>query len=214
MGIDFNDDLTKIEAADKVLKNADFYGEIEVSQARLQVAIGKANLYTAISKTYENPDFGQGLLLPNATLKTNQIRAVPEGHSAGDNNSFIHDVLQLISTHNGSGLIHYTVDERVNYFGDVRMRNALIEHDVNGTAHPLHASKPLEIAHAYLFDKPILNTKKFTHEISNEYSEHWVGPMLYDSLDVQTQTGWARFTVGYTVVEDRTAIYALVLKIQ
>jgi hypothetical protein len=178
-----------------------------------------------LSKVYEDQDVAGGQSqvpsLPSQPIQVPRAeRVVLEAHSAstaaqtsGDN-SFVSKVLHWISTHDGSSLIGYTVDEHVNYFGGTRMPNAFIEQDVNGTPHVQHVSKPLEIAHSYLFDKPVLNTQNFTHEVSNEYSEHWVGPMLYDSLDVQTKKGWVRFTVGYTVAEDTTAIYALVLKVQ
>jgi len=73
-------------------------------------------------------------------------------------------------------------------------------------------SNSLKIAHEYLFAATVLYTQRFTHEVSNEYSEKWVGPMLYDSIDVQTERGWVRFTVGYTLVNGTTSIYALVLK--
>jgi hypothetical protein len=75
-------------------------------------------------------------------------------------------------------------------------------------------TKSLEIAHEYLFNQPVLHTQKFTHEVSNEYSKHWVGPMLYDSIDVRAQSEWARFTLGYTFINGTTSIYALVLKVQ
>jgi len=62
----------------------------------------------------------------------------------------------------------------------------------------------------------------FTHEVSNEYSPHWVGPMLYDTITTYTEArefngrvhrATTRFTVGYTVVNGVTNIYAMVLKV-
>jgi hypothetical protein len=61
-----------------------------------------------------------------------------------------------------------------------------------------------------------------THEVSNEYSPHWVGPMLYDTISTYTEArefngrihrATTRFTVGYTVVNWVTNIYAMVLKV-
>ena len=101
----------------------------------------------------------------------------------------------------------------MNYFGNTGMSNDFIEQDVSGTAHVRDMSQSLKIAHEYLFDATILDMQRFTHEVSNEYSKNWVGPMLYDSIDVQTEKGWLRFTVGYTSVNDKTSIYALVLKV-
>jgi hypothetical protein len=215
VGIYFNDDLKKIEAAYKILKNAAYCPAIEVIAAPMHIAVGKAKLYNSLSKVYQNQGVTESQA--NATPQVRRAEIVDPDAPAvqtSEDNSFVNKVLHWISTHNGSSLVRYTVDEHVNYFGGKRMPNAFIEQDVNDSARVQHVSKPLEIAHAYLFDKQVLNTQNFTHEVSNEYSEHWVGPMLYDSLDVQTQKGWVRFTVGYTVAEDTTAIYALVLKIQ
>jgi hypothetical protein len=179
---------------------------------------------TVNSETEDRPSPTESRASPDSTPQSLEVRrastVAPEVPSApraiqdGEDDTFVNKVLHCISTHNGSGLTRYTVDKHVNYFGSPRLSNDFIEQDVNGAAHNQQVSKPLEIAHSYLFNKPVLNTQRFTHEVSNEYSAHWVGPMLYDSLDVQTEAGWVRFTVGYTVVEDRAAIYALVLKAQ
>jgi hypothetical protein len=60
----------------------------------------------------------------------------------------------------------------------------------------------------------------FRHEISNECSVRWNGPMIYDSITVYQEV-WerngiyhhanVRFTVGYTLPDNR--VYALVMKV-
>jgi hypothetical protein len=127
--------------------------------------------------------------------------------------SFAKTVVHWISTGNGSSLVRYTTDNHVNYFGNTGTSNDFIQQDVGGTLHVRQIPQSLKIAHDYLFDATILDTQGFTHEVSNEYSNSWVGPMLYDSIDVHTEKGWARFTVGYTFVNGKTSIYALVLKV-
>jgi hypothetical protein len=76
------------------------------------------------------------------------------------------------------------------------------------------------------YENPTSQTKyypdTFTHEISNEYSPHWNGPMIYDSINVYsviTETNgrihraMTRLTVGYTVNNGVLGIYALVMKV-
>jgi hypothetical protein len=66
----------------------------------------------------------------------------------------------------------------------------------------------------------LYNLDSFRHDISDEYSSRWDGPMIYDSLTVYQEV-WerngvyhhanVRFTVGYTLPDNR--VYALVLKV-
>ena len=46
------------------------------------------------------------------------------------------------------------------------------------TAHVRQMSTSLEIAHKYLFDTPVLEMQRLTHEVSNEYSEKYGFGML------------------------------------
>jgi hypothetical protein len=64
--------------------------------------------------------------------------------------------------------------------------------------------------------------EKFTHEVSDEHSCRWDGPMIYDSITVYTEAlenngrlhkPTTRLTVGYTVQDQHISIYALVLKV-
>lgn len=62
----------------------------------------------------------------------------------------------------------------------------------------------------------------FTHEVSDEYSAHWNGPMIYDAINVYSEVqerhgrlhrAMTRLTVGYTVENGVPTIYALTLKV-
>jgi hypothetical protein len=69
----------------------------------------------------------------------------------------------------------------------------------------------------------VVYPETFTHEVSDEYSSRWDGPMIYDSITVYTEAlennghlhkARTRFTVGYTIQGgQRISIYALVLKV-
>jgi hypothetical protein len=80
----------------------------------------------------------------------------------------------------------------------------------------------LQDQHTYAWCRSVYYPSTFTHAVSHEYSPHWVGPMLYDSLtiysEVQERYGRlhrarVRLTVGYTAIGGNYVIYALVLKV-
>jgi hypothetical protein len=67
-----------------------------------------------------------------------------------------------------------------------------------------------------------ITQRAFTHEVSGEYSAHWNGPMIYDSINVYSEVqerfgrlhrALTRLTVGYTVENGVPNIYGLVLKV-
>ena len=105
----------------------------------------------------------------------------------------------------------YTVSGSVNYFGHLRASNAFIRQDMQGDARN------------YRWDHSVVYPETFTHEVSDEYSSRWDGPMIYDSITVYTEAlennghlhkARTRFTVGYTIQGgQRISIYALVLKV-
>ena len=77
-------------------------------------------------------------------------------------------------------------------------------------------------ARNYRWNHNLAYPETFTHEISDEYSSRWNGPMVYDSIDVYAEAlennghlhrARIRFTVGYTVQDQHLSIYALVLKV-
>ena len=98
----------------------------------------------------------------------------------------------------------------VNYFGHLRVSNAFIRQDMQGDAR------------TYTYDHSIVYPETFTHEVSDEYSSRWDGPMIYDSITVYTKAlennghlhkARTRLTVGYAVRDQHISIYALVLKV-
>jgi hypothetical protein len=108
--------------------------------------------------------------------------------------------------HNWQDLAPYLADGHVNYFGH---RYATVHHiaqDVENDRRQYPSSQA-----TYYPDT-------FTHEISNEYSPHWNGPMLYDSINVysvvterngRVHRALTRLTVCYTLNNEALGIYAL-----
>jgi hypothetical protein len=125
--------------------------------------------------------------------------------------SFVIAVDQAFDNHDWQTLTRFTVDGLVNYFGHRFASNAYIARDMQGDARN----------YAWVHSTPYPNT--FTHEVSDEYSAHWKGPMLYDSINVYSEAlekngrfhkAMTRLTVGYTVDSDGgIAIYSLTLKV-
>jgi S1-C subfamily serine protease len=125
--------------------------------------------------------------------------------------SFVIAVDQTFGNHDWQTLTRFTVDGLVNYFGHRYATNAYIARDMQGDARN----------YAWVHSKPYPET--FTHEVSDEYSTHWNGPMLYDSINVYSEAlekngrlhkATTRFTVGYTVDSaGRIAIYSPTLKV-
>ena len=101
----------------------------------------------------------------------------------------------------------------VNYFGHLKVSNfsnAFIRQDMQGDAR------------TYASDRSTVYPETFTHEVSEVYSSHWDGPMIYDSITVYTEAlennghlhkARTRLTVGYTLQDQHISIYALVLKV-
>ena len=122
---------------------------------------------------------------------------------------FIVSVEKDLNDHNWD-LASHLVDGHVNYFGHRLATVQYVAHDMESDAvnYPTSQTK-------YYPDT-------FTHEISNEYSPHWNGPMIYDSINVYsviTETNgrihraMTSLTVGYTVNNGVLGIYALVMKV-
>jgi len=119
-------------------------------------------------------------------------------------------VLRAYNDHDYLALSPYLVPGHVNYFGHRYASPSFIRNDMTNDARTYAA-----VNCTYYPDT-------FTHEVSNEYSPHWVGPMLYDTITTYTEArefngrvhrATTRFTVGYTVVNGVTNIYAMVLKV-
>lgn len=116
------------------------------------------------------------------------------------------DVEKAINNHDWRTLTSYTADGVVNYFGKLHCSNAYIRRDMELDAITYSGSQ----------SRRYLDT--FTHEVSREYSSHWNGPMMYDSLNVYSEVqkrhgrlhkALSRFTVGYTLQDGVPTIYSL-----
>jgi len=153
---------------------------------------------------------------PNAPLqppeKSEQFPA-PNSPPTPNKNpaSFIVALSQAFDNHDWQTITNYTISGSVNYFGHLRASNAFIRQDMQGDAR------------TYRWDRSTVYPETFTHEVSDEYSSRWDGPMIYDSITVYTEAlenngrlhkAKTRLTVGYTL-QDRQhiSVYALVLKV-
>ena len=120
-------------------------------------------------------------------------------------------VNRAIDTHDWRTLTGMTVDGLVNYFGHKHVTNAYIAQDMQND------SRTYVWIHSTLFP----NT--FTHEVSDQYSSHWNGPMNYDSMNIYSEAmekngklhkATTRLTVGYVIdPSGHPAIYSLTLKV-
>jgi hypothetical protein len=116
---------------------------------------------------------------------------------------------KALTDHDWQTITQYAVDGRVNYFGKRHVSNDYIRRDMQ------------EDERNYSSSHNILYPDTVTHEVSNEYSSQWTGPMLYDSITVYSEVrerqgrlhkALTRLTLGYTIENGRPSIYALALK--
>ena len=124
--------------------------------------------------------------------------------------NFIVGVEKDLNDHNWRDLAPYLADGLFNYFGHRYTSTAYLARDMQNDAY------------TYVNSNSTYYTDTFTHEVSDEYSHNWVGPMIYDSINVYSvvteRTGrvhraMTRLTVGYTLNNGALGIYALSLKI-
>jgi len=118
---------------------------------------------------------------------------------------------RAFDSHDWQTVTEYTVDGYVNYFGHSRASNNYIRLDMQGDAR------------TYRWNRSITYPETFTHQVSAEYSPHWSGPMIYDSMNFYSEAlenngrshnALVRLTVGYTLQDDqKMRVYALVLKV-
>jgi hypothetical protein len=147
------------------------------------------------------PEFNQQLPAPIHPPTSNPNKSAA---------SFIIALSRAFDNHDWQTITNYTISGSVNYFGHLRVSNAFIRQDMQGDAR------------TYASDRSTIYPETFTHEVSDEYSSHWDGPMIYDSITVYTEAlenngrlhrARTRLTVGYTVQDQHISIYALVLKV-
>ncbi len=119
------------------------------------------------------------------------------------------NVNDALSRHNYNYITRFTSGS-INYFGHLRTSDAYVIRDMQNDAYH------------YFDSHSTYYPDTFTHEVSNEYSPRWSGPMIYDSITTYSETqekggrmhrATIRFTVGYTFVNNVTTIYALVMKV-
>lgn len=128
-----------------------------------------------------------------------------------DQANFVIIVNQSINNHDWRTLTEMTVNGLVNYFGHRHVTNAFVAQDMQNDSRN----------YAWVHSSVYPNT--FTHEVSDQYSSYWSGPMLYDSINTYTEAmerngklhkATTRLTVGYVIDSSgRPAIYSLTLKI-
>jgi hypothetical protein len=125
--------------------------------------------------------------------------------------NLIANVNRALDSHDWRTLTGMTVSGLVNYFGHRHVTNAFIAQDMQND------SRNYAWVHSTLYP----NT--FTHEVSDQYSSYWSGPMLYDSINIYSEAqerngklhkALTRLSVGYVIDSSgRPAIYSLTLKV-
>ena len=125
--------------------------------------------------------------------------------------NFVMMVNQAIDSHDWRTLTGMTVDGLVNYFGHKHVKNAFIAQDMQND------SRNYTWVHSTAYPD------SFSHEVSDQYSSYWSGPMVYDSINVYSEAqerngklhkAMTRLTVGYVIDSSgRPAIYSLTLKV-
>jgi serine protease Do len=108
-------------------------------------------------------------------------------------------------------LTEMTVSGLVNYFGHRHVTNTFIAQDM------INDSRNYAWVHSTVYP----NT--FSHEVSDQYSSYWSGPMIYDSINTYTEAmerngklhkATTRLTVGYVIDSSgHPSIYSLTLKV-
>jgi hypothetical protein len=123
---------------------------------------------------------------------------------------FIVNVWNHYSNYDSEWLTTFTQDRETNYFGRPHASNYSIAVDM------ANDGRRYSQWHADFLPET------FTREVSNEYSPRWQGPMVYDSIIMESdvyETGvrWhharVRLTVGYTYINQVLKIYALIYKL-
>jgi hypothetical protein len=165
-----------------------------------------------VSPTFQNQEVAVTPPAPAPTLQPAPAPATLQSTAVPSSNpwDFIVGVERDLNDHNWRDLAPYLVDGHINYFGHRYATLQYVAHDMKNDSLQYPSSQS-----TYYPDT-------FTHEISNEYSPHWTGPMLYDSINVYSvvterngriHRALTRLTVGYTLNNGVLGIYALVMKV-
>ena len=152
---------------------------------------------------------GEGAANRSVPAVTQEVPA-PRATLVQDPANFVMSVLRNYNNHDYLALAPYLLSGHLNYFGHREATDAFIRHDMANDVR------------TYAEVNCTFQPETFKHEVSNEYSSHWEGPMLYDSITAYTEarefngkvnSATTRFTVGYTSVNGVTKIYAMVDKV-
>jgi hypothetical protein len=147
----------------------------------------------------------------SGTPKAESTSVQTSGADGTGQTNLVMVVNQALESHDWQTLTKMTVDRLVNYFDHKHATNAFIAQDMQSDSR------------TYAWVKSIPNANTFTHEVSDQYSSYWSGPMLYDSITVYSEAqekngklhkATTRLTVGYVLDSaGHPAIYSLTLKI-
>jgi len=134
----------------------------------------------------------------------------PQPENAAQSNLVV-AVNQAITNHDWKSLTNMTVSGLVNYFGHRHVTNTFIAQDMQND------SRNYAWVHSNVYPKT------FSHEVSDQYSSYWSGPMIYDSINTYTEAmerngklhkATTRLTVGYVIDSSgHPSIYSLTLKV-
>jgi hypothetical protein len=150
--------------------------------------------------------------IPPTPTPASQTTGVPAtSMSSSHDTAFLIKIETALNRHDWQTITAFTPhDGGINYFSKVHASDSYIQQDMEQDARTYSSS------HASYYPDT------FTHEISNECSPHWIGPMLYDSINVYSEIqeragrmhkALTRLTVGYTRNDGNYIIYALVMKV-
>ena len=204
---------------------ADLQKQLEIAKLKAEIAKASATPTPAVPTVVINNNLSEKTNSDNVTQQP--VAPAPTGPvvvmvpsrepshdlapgvmpSSNDYLNWTFRVWEALSTHNSNFLTSYTADH-INYFGRTN------------TIDPYIVADMANDARRYSRYHNQYNMDSFRHEVSNEYSARWEGPMIYDAITVYQEV-WetngtyhhasVRFTVGYTLPDNR--VYALVLKV-
>jgi hypothetical protein len=123
---------------------------------------------------------------------------------------FVVAVEKDLNDHNWQGLTPFLANGLLNYFGHRYTSTDYVIRDMQNDAY------------TYTHSDSTYYPETFSHEVSDEYSHNWIGPMIYDSINVysvvterngRVHRAMTRLSVGYTMNNGVLTIYALALKV-
>jgi hypothetical protein len=176
----------------------------EVSEVRPEVPEATPEVRRAMP--VQTHEVRRAMPVPTPTSSSTQ----PDPPSDSDL-AFISSINKMLLDHDWKTLTTFTISGHVNYFGHPNSTDAFIRDRLMAEATEMRRIRST------------IDPQSFKREVSNEYSQsqHWEGPMLYDSITAlnewETPNGVpirmvTRLTVGFTMQRGTFQIYALVRK--